>query len=197
MFYNKHMPDKVLYFGFGANRDPRMIGWVTGRDPNSLRGYHATLEGYGLAVQRLAQIPAVVWPVDSPVKSPREILQEEWGPAFRSYVIYPKPEGKVSGIIWELTPEERDRMADWELVEPGWQEDIEVKVKRIDGEEFSARTERMGAGQRFEHEVDGFHYETWLNDPERFKVVAEKTKQEYDERHEGPHLELVKDINKS
>lgn len=50
-------------------------------------------------------------------------------------------------------------------------------------------TERLGPGQEFAHEVDGTRYVTWLNDPKKFRVVAEKTAQEYDERivGEGGH----------
>lgn len=48
MLYNTNMDNKVLYFGYGANREKGMIEWITG-NPN-LKGTPAVLEGYGLYV---------------------------------------------------------------------------------------------------------------------------------------------------
>lgn len=42
--------ETVLYFGYGANRDIRMMRAITGAD--NLPGRAATLKGYGLRVQR-------------------------------------------------------------------------------------------------------------------------------------------------
>ena len=191
------MSEKVSYFGYGANRDPRMMGWITKRDPETLVGQPAALEGYGLAVQRLDQVPNVATP-DSPIpKSARDLLEESWKDDFTSYVIFPRTDGQVAGVIWELTPEERERVRDWELIDFGWYEDTNGMAKTLEGQRVPVITERLGPGQQYDREVDGLHYETWLNDPEKFRIVAEKAALEYDERLGPEGGRPNPDINKA
>jgi len=180
------MSHKVLYFGYGANRDPKMIAAIVGKPESELVGRPATLEGYSLGVQRLDQIPDITIPKAPAPISARDLLKESWDETFTSYVIKQDREGKVSGTIWELTPDERERIRDWELIDFGWYEDCEGLAKTPEGEEIPIITERLGSGQQIDREVDGIHYETWLNDPARFEIVAEKARQEYDERLKGP-----------
>lgn len=131
------MSEKVAYFGYGANRDPRMMGWILKRNPDTLAGYDAALEGYGLAIQRLDQVPdKVVQDAPAP-RSARDLLKESWDEDFMSYVIFPSPEGRVSGVMWKLTPEERERVRDWELIDFGWYEDVEVSVRDSAGDEHT------------------------------------------------------------
>lgn len=185
-----NMSGKVLYFGYGANRDPRMIAAITGRPAAELTGSPAVLEGYSLAVQRLEQVPDTVVQSAPVPLSPRGMLKD-WGEDFTTYVIHPSKDGKVSGTIWELTTEERELIRDWELVDFGWYKDCEGRAKTEDGKEVPVITEMLGAGQQIDHEVDGLHYETWLNDPIRFEIVAEKARREYYSRLEldGPGVE--------
>ena len=174
-----------------------MMGWITKRDPETLVGQPAALEGYGLAVQRLDQVPNVATP-DSPIpKSARDLLEESWKDDFTSYVIFPRTDGQVAGVIWELTPEERERVRDWELIDFGWYEDTNGMAKTLEGQRVPVITERLGPGQQYDREVDGLHYETWLNDPEKFRIVAEKAALEYDERLGPEGGRPNPDINKA
>lgn len=101
--------EKILYFGYGANRDRRMMAAITGNE--NLVGRPGMLRRFVLCVQRLDQVPA----------SPRAILEESWPSSFESYIIRPGKENDwVTGTIWELTPLERDLVANWELIEFGW-----------------------------------------------------------------------------
>lgn len=190
------MAEQVFYFGYGANRDPRMVAAITGVPQVELKGTPATLGGYKLAVQRLDQVPDLVLQ-DAPVPiSPRGVLHANWGDDFASYVIVPHPEGRVAGMVWELTPEQRERIRDWELVDFGWQQSCEAQVQDREGRRITVVTERLGANEDIDREVDGMHYETWLADPEKFEAIAEQARREYDERMAGPEGPTVHvDIN--
>lgn len=159
--------EKVLYFGYGANRDPKMMEWITG-NPN-LTGRQAVLKGYTLCVQRLDQIP----------DSARENVTANWPQSFTSYTIKEDPEGEVHGTLWELTPQDRELVRDWELIDLGWYKDLKVKVTTEDGQEIEVQTEGIGDRQEYDRGVDGTNYETWLNLPEEFERIATKSRGEY------------------
>lgn len=179
---NYIMTNKVLYFGYGANRDARMIAAITGKTVEQLVGHPAVLQDYQLGIQGLEQIPDTV-PPNSPADiSAREILRRGWGDGFESYVVEYRPGQKVRGTIWELSPEDRERVRDWELLDYGWYEDCEGKAITAEGTEIDIVTERIRGDQKIGREVDGMNYETWLADPERFEEVAERVRHEYDER---------------
>lgn len=176
------MAETVLYFGYGANRDARMMAGITGRPADQLKGRPAVLEGYSLAVQRYDQLPDVVLPTAPYSASPRQIIHNGWGEQFESYVIKADPHGKVSGTLWELTPLERERVRDWELLDFGWYHDIEGRVKLADGTEIDMVTEAIDDSQEVDREVNGMDYETWLQDPEKFDAIAANARAEFDER---------------
>ncbi len=178
--------ETVLYFGYGANRDPQMIAAILGRPAKELVGQQAVLEGYRLAIQRLDQVPDTVLPKAPAPISPRALLKECWDDDFKSYVALADPEGKILGTIWEMTRDERERVRDWELVDFGWYVDYEGYAVTAEGARVPIIGERLGDGQTVDHEVDGMDYETWLQDPEKFKIIAEKARREYDERLQGP-----------
>lgn len=181
------MSEKVLYFGYGANRDPRMISAITGRPIAELTGRSAILEGYNLAVQRLDQVPDRALDSAPAPLSPRQMLAD-WGEDFRSYVIHPEENGRVSGTVWELSTEERELVRDWELVDFGWYKDCEGQALTKDGQEISIVSEMLGDGQQIDHEVNGLQYETWLQDPIQFEIIAERARREYYQRlkQDGP-----------
>ena len=110
--------DKVLYFAYGANRDIKMMQAITGS--SELKGKPATLKGYSLYVQRLDQVPDTVSENSPAPISPRDLLKESWPDTFTSYIIKEDPEGEVAGVVWELTPLQRELVRDWELVDFGW-----------------------------------------------------------------------------
>lgn len=176
------MSNKVYYFGYGANRDPRMISAITGRSEAELKGQPSVLEGYTLAVQRLDQLPNKVLSTAPYPASPRQIVHNAWGDQFESYVIKVDPNGRVVGTVWELTPLERERVRDWELLEFGWYHDVEASVRLEDGSEISIVTEAIDDSQEVDREVNGEDYETWLLDPNKFETIATKARAEFDER---------------
>jgi hypothetical protein len=183
---------KVLYFGYGANRDARMITAITGKPESELVGHPAVLEGYTLAVQRLDQIPDTISP-DAPIRiSPQQLLREVWGEDFESYVIKASPNGKVNGTVWELTEDERERVRDWELLDFGWYHDVEGRVRLDDGSEIAVVTEALDDYQQIDREVDGMNYETWVIPAQYLEREAVRTRGEYDERilknSEGEHF---------
>lgn len=173
----------VNYFGYGANRDPKMLSAILGVQEADLqgRGYPAVLEGYSLAVQRLGQVTDIR--AEGMPVSPREVLASNWGDDFTSYVIRPHDEGMVTGTVWELTPEERERIRDWELIDLGWYEDYEAVVRTPEGGIVTIIGEKLRGDQPIDYEVDGLNYETWLNDPELIERIAIKVRHEYDARN--------------
>ncbi len=127
------MEEKVLYFGYGANRDSRMMAAITGN--KNLKGRPEVLRGFSLCIQRLDQVPDTIVP-SAPVQiSPRKILEGNWPSNFTSYIIKEDSEGQVNGTIWELTPLERELVRDWELVDFGWYEDKAATVVTLDRQE--------------------------------------------------------------
>ncbi len=178
------MPEKVLYFGYGANSQQEMMEAITGN--SNLIGYPATLEGYKLCVQRLDQVPNTIAP-DSPAPiSPRELLKKSWPDTFESYVIKPGSEDdSVAGTVWELTLLERKLIRDWELIDYGWYKDKKVIVRTEDGREIEAETEDLREGQEVDREVSGRNYEPLLNPIEDFRRIAEGARKGFFERLEG------------
>lgn len=175
------MENKVLYFGYGANRALEMMASITGN--KNLVSRPAILTGYTLCVQRLDQIPDTVSPGSPAPISPRQLLKESWPDTFESYIIKPgKREDKILGVVWELTPEERELVREWELIDFGWYQDMEIQVKTQDGQKVVVQTEGLREDQEVDREVNGANYETWLNKPEDFARVAEKARREYFER---------------
>ncbi len=181
------MEQKILYFGYGANRDPKMMEWITGN--KNLIGKPGILKGYALCVQRLDQIPDTVSPTaPAPYSlSPREIvINGGWPESFESYTVKKDPQGEVFGTIWVLTPQDRELVRDWELIDFGWYKDISTKVQTADGQVLEIQTEGVREDQEFDREVDGKNYETWLQLPEDFERIATRSRQEYFARIEGP-----------
>jgi hypothetical protein len=176
------MIEVVRYFGYGANRDPKMIAAITGKKVSELSGQPGVLLDFDIAVQALDQVPDVV-AEDSPVpKSPREMVKKNWPESFTSYVIQHAIGGRVAGTIWELTPDDRERVRDWELIDFGWYQDTVGVAEAADGTRVDIVTEQLGPGQQVSYAVDGMNYSTWLNSVEDFEAIAAIARQEYDER---------------
>lgn len=171
------MAETVFYFGYGANRDAKMIAAIVGTPESELVGRPGLLEGYELGVQSLAQIPdGIISSAPSPI-SPRQLLQTTWGEGFTSYVVRQDPHTKVSGTIWELSQDERNKIRDWELIDFGWYEDCNGRATTQDGQSIDVVTERISAEQAVDHLVDGMAYPTWLNEPHKFIEVAEHARE--------------------
>ena len=131
---------------------------ITGRSP---KGQPAHLEGFELYVQKLGNIPEL----------PQNILRKAWGRSFKSYVIR-KGEGRVCGTLWEITPEERKHIINWELIPEGWYKDANVIAILEDGKRIHAVTEII-ENQPIGRFVDGSHYDAYLMAPEQMWKLAE------------------------
>ena len=175
------MGDKVLYFGYGANRQPEMMEAITGN--TNLIGRQAILKGFKLCVQRMDQVPDSVFPGSPAPISPKKILKESWPDNFKTYMIKPGGEAdEVMGTIWELSPLERELVRDWELVDFGWYKDMKGKAGTLDGQIFDVQTEGLRDGQEVDREIDEENYKPFLNPLSDFQRVAEKSRREYLER---------------
>lgn len=174
------MEKKILYFGYGANRDPKMMEWITGN--KNLVGTQGVLKGYRLCVQRLDQVPDSVFSTAPVNVSPKEILEESWKEDFETYIIKPDANSEVAGTIWELSSQDRELVREWELIDFGWYKDMKGKAVTKDGKEMDVQTEGLREGQGIDKEVHGKDYPPFLNKLEDFQRVAEKARREYFER---------------
>lgn len=154
------MANTVYFFGYGANRDYYKLKEILGKEPKGGKG--AILEGFDLAYQTLDQIPEV----------PRSFLQKVWGDIFRSYTLK-KGTGCVSGVVWELEPEDVEKLKEWEFVGK-WREIVSVPVKTSDGRTIQALTEKAQDLLPTKEIVDGLNYENNLNNFKKRDTEADE-----------------------
>ena len=170
--------EKVFYFGYGANRTPEMMSWITGR--GDFEGKPAILEGWDLCIQRLGQVPKVTVPTSTGPRSLQEHLRNEWGDDFETYVIKPGKD-KVMGTLWEIEPGDRELVKSWERV-GFWYKEVRMKVKAESGEQIEAVSECLGDNQAVDREVDGLDYKPFLLPREVFRIRAEGARLGYFKR---------------
>lgn len=170
--------EKIFYFGYGANRTPEMMSWITGKD--DFEGKPAILEGWNLCIQGLDQVPKVAVPTSTGPQSFQEHLRGEWGDNFKTYVIRPG-QGGVAGTLWKIEPEDRKLIRNWERV-GFWYKEVKVRVKTENGEEIEAVSECLGDNQSFDREIDGLDYNPFLLSREGFRIRAEGARQGYFKR---------------
>ncbi len=103
------------YFGFGANRDSRMIRAITGR---CAIGIPAQITGFQLCVESIKHIP----------EKARRILYTKWDANFVSYGIVPKETKTVRGRLWLLSNSQRELIRRWELVGT-WSREVHVTAQ--------------------------------------------------------------------
>lgn len=174
------LENKILYFAYGNNREPEIMQALTGN--KNLVGHEATLNGYVLGIQRLDQVPSSRLP-GLPV-SPQEVVRKNWDDSFESYVVK-KGNGEVKGIVWELTPEERELIRDWELIDLGWYKDAKGEAVLKDGRKIEIETYVLGDNQEIDRIVDGKEYNSFLSKPEDFLRVIDVARREYFERQKA------------
>lgn len=171
----------IYYAGYGANRDPGMLEAIIGARP-WLVGRVALLN-VELCVQRIDQTPGIVAP-GAPSNVPvRELLEQEesWGKGgdFETYAIRPQGSSLVDGTLFGLTAEERELVAEWEMIDYGWYDAMQVMVRAESGLEFEAQTEGFMRGQPVDRVVDGNSYPTYLNDLAKMRAVANLTREQF------------------
>ncbi|MBI2021838.1 hypothetical protein HYS93_03095 [Candidatus Daviesbacteria bacterium] len=136
--------DKILFFGYGANKARSKIAYIIGRDPGDHVG--AIAEGFVLAVQHLNNIPA----------KPQSLLRTLYGNEFKAYTLK-KGQGLVTGIIWEMTQVDLEKIKQWEFVGE-WREIIEIEVESSGGKTTKVLTEKNMDQFKVDGVADGLLY---------------------------------------
>lgn len=154
----------ILYFGYGANRDPEMMKAIIGRMPD---GEEAKISGFELCIQHWQEMTDKV----------RQGLTGSWDEHFRSYILrpairQPKP---VVGKVWHLTPLERKLIDNWEmtgiwynifLLEYFNPQRIQVEIQVVNDPQIK-------------QSVSGSRYKTFLNRKAKMLRVAKRCRQYY------------------
>ena len=150
---------ELYYFGYGANKDPKIIEAVTGKSPKGKMGY---IEGFELCIQGINNLP----------KIPQKIIKKAWTKGFQSYALR-KGKHKVYGRIWKINKDDLERIREWELYEEGWFKSIRVNVVLENGSNVKAYTDII-ENQKVIKVVNGKNYKTHLNNPEKIIAHAKK-----------------------
>jgi hypothetical protein len=150
----------ILYFGYGANADPKMMAAIVGRDLDE--GREAVLKDFELAIQSWNDIPNEI----------RNNLAPAWGKSFATYFIRPKNGVRVIGRTWEIKASEISLIDNWEMVDLGWYQKMAVKI----GSE-RVWTQVM-TGFDGGEVVSGLKYPRFLNDPVKMLVVANRLRKD-------------------
>lgn len=176
--------ETLLYAGYGANRDLEMMKAIVGDTPTVVGG--VAIQDVELCVQRQDQITNEVSDTAPATLSPKMVIDGAWGKksGFETYAIRPHEGSSVSATLFELTHPQRDLVAEWELVEFGWYNQMPVMVVLEDGSQVQAITEGFVQGQDIDRVVDGQIYETFLADQNAMYEAAEKARVDYLEQLE-------------
>lgn len=155
---------KIIYFGYGANSDLKMINALIGRIPF---GFKAKLKDYCLFVQSLSEVPSEA----------KKILEKVWDENFKSYIAVPFNGKIVFGTAWEITQQERKIIGEWELHHK-WYFPVNIKIIDENGNIFEAETEII---QKFSSEklIEGEHYPAFLNDKDKMLKLAKKIRKDF------------------
>lgn len=160
--------ETVPYFGYGAMRSREMMSAVIGRRPS---GIQATIDGYELIIQKLPDIPLGI----------REDLGTGWGSDYRAYRLRPTekidPWHSVTGVVWDITPEERKLVENFE-VNGLWVQTVSVEALTIDRSLVQAVSDAVPIGSTGEV-VDSYRYGPFLNDRGRMIEVAKLVRESF------------------
>lgn len=171
----------IPYFGYGTNRDHDMMAAMIGR--NNLSGVKGIIFDYELVIQNLEHIPDKILPTAPVARSPREIMKTALGDNAKLYIIRPKPGAITYGTIWQITPEEYEMVWDWELLDFGMQEDMQVLGQTETGKKITVQTHGsndpnlpMGIA------ITGEDYQDYVVPKEEILETARRVNKEFRER---------------
>lgn len=161
-----------------------MMVEITGNQ--HLIGVPATLLGYQLCVQKLSQVPntQIERPGMMPLVSPRQVLIPIWPEGFESYTIIRTNTWHVTvaGMVWWLTPFERELVREWEMIDYGWYEEMRGYAI-VEGQSNFQQVVTEGLrGRRYDRIVNGTCYPPLLNRWRDFKRNAKQTREEFLDR---------------
>lgn len=171
----------IPYFGYGTNRDRDMMVAMIGR--NNLSGAKGVIFDYELVIQDLEHIPDRVLSTAPAPRSPREIMKTALGDNAKLYIIRPKSVAITYGTIWQITPEEYEMVRDWELLDFGMQEDMQVLGQTETGEKITVQTHGSNDPNLLMSVViEGENYEDYLVPKEKILETARQVNNEFRER---------------
>jgi len=134
----KKTSETINFFSFVKKDDEEIMGAIFGRE--KIRHQKATLPGYELCIQTAKNIiDEIIHTCKLPI-SPRQILTKKRGPNFELFTIRPHKTKSIEGEVWYVTPEEYERLRDYELIDCGMSEDILAKAVTDKGETITVHT---------------------------------------------------------
>ena len=154
----------INYFGYGVMASPTLIKTLLGRIPKYKK---ATLHDFGIFIENWKDIPEDV----------KDILANYWSSRdkFRSYSIKRKKGKVVAGKVWQVTPEERRVIDEWDVTHRLWYHPFMVEVQLKNGGNCFAETEAIfTSDSEIEYISDSRSYPFFLNDREKMFYVAAK-----------------------
>lgn len=168
----------VKYFAYGSNRNLEMIAAIIGR--HKIVGEKAVLPGFELCIQKIDQIASAVLP-DAPAPiSPQKTIRDIFGDDFELYIMRINPKGKVHGTIWDISPEEREMVRDWEMLDYGMQNDVKSQAINTDGKKIDVVAEGLTNREiEVDRVVEGDQYDDFIVSKQKIIDVANKSRQEY------------------
>lgn len=128
----------LSYFGYGSNRDHDMMAAIIGRD--NLSGIRGIIFNYELVIQNIEHIPDKILSTAPVAHSPRGIMKRSLGDKAKLYIIRPRHGAITYGTIWQITPEEYEMVRNWELLDFGMQEDMQVVAQTETGKKIMVQT---------------------------------------------------------
>lgn len=166
---------KINYFGYGTNCDKDMMAHIVGN--SSLKGEKGKLLGFELCIQKLKHIRNII-PKSSPInKSPRELINKNFGDEFELYIARPKQDGEIVGTIWELSKEELELVKEWELVYIGMQEEVRAIAINSKGKLINVETQAlMKPPAEIDRVVKDKDYPAYIVSKEKMLKVADKSR---------------------
>jgi|GEM_PF-4776707 len=167
--------NSIIYVGYGANRDPRMMLHITGEEPEILfDGKDVFIQDYELVVQTYDDIPPVRF--NGAVYSDKNGMKSGWGGSleqFLTYNIRPKTGAQVQAKLFRISRAGHERVRIWE----NWFKPVIVNVKSPDGQIIQANTDGLWENQSASGGgVDGLNYKTYLNERKDMWRVADSVR---------------------
>jgi len=179
----------ISYFGYGTNRDHDMMAAMIGR--TNLSGANGIILNYELVIQNLEHIPDKVLSTAPVARSPREIMRAALGGNAKLYIIRPKSGAITYGTIWQITQEEYEMVRDWELLDFGMQEDMQVMAQKETDEEIIAQTHGSNdPNLSMSIAIDGRNYDDYVVPKEKILEMARRVNNEFRERKVMPKNKL-------
>ncbi len=171
-------PKTINYFAYGELLDGQVLKALLDRDMGE--GKPAALTDHELCVQGVSQIPDYI-PQGLPT-SARQIIRDNYGDDFKTYIIRRQNGSRVEGRIYRITKEELGLIDDWELREFAWYEQNRGIAQTAEGEVNVTIHTDSAIPHPTEKVVEGKNYRPLLENPEFMIEIARKSRRETLER---------------